>query len=467
MRLRPCLFLAAIVIAVGCGKDPVEPPVNKPPHIQGIVAIPEVVAREGLTRITVLASDPDDDPLTYRWSAPAGSFTDSSEGVIRWKAPNEAGIFPIKVVISDGAHAESTSVNIGVGSGSVFVDSDPPGLPIVLNGETTGKVTPDSLRRLPVSEYTVEVGSSYFQMAPSETSFVLEDGEIVSIRFRTRQATTEVVNTGPGTMDEIGGLTYLDGGIGVLYAVRTGSDTTLRSASLLATSSGNGRILDHSVELHEPLTLRNAAPDELAFVRDNRITIAPVVDLNGDGLVEELDTLIVLQNGITESFGPAFSRDGEMIGYALSPSTPPNDEDFLLVAQYDSAATRLPHFAASTRKGNSLHFGPEPFAIFEWGGEIWEVEIDPVQSFPPFQLSDTDGNVTAPAYSPDGRFIAYIDRRGGLKILAPGIGKTITVLQDITASRVAWSPNGLEILVADNRQPGNAKLLLVYNLPIR
>ncbi len=71
---------------------------------------PCAVPRGGVVRLEAAASDPDGDPLTYAWSAPAGSFSGANEPVARWTAPDELGTMEIRVEVSDGRGGTASAV---------------------------------------------------------------------------------------------------------------------------------------------------------------------------------------------------------------------------------------------------------------------------------------------------------------------------------------------------------------------
>jgi len=52
--------------------------------------------------VTADGRDPDGDLLTYRWSAPAGTFANPAERQTVWTAPQQEGAVPVTVTVSDG-----------------------------------------------------------------------------------------------------------------------------------------------------------------------------------------------------------------------------------------------------------------------------------------------------------------------------------------------------------------------------
>lgn len=83
-----------------------QPPSNQPPEVQIREADTTVVSRGGRVEFTVSASDEDDDPLRYEWSAQGvGSFTDSLANSTAWIAPAQifgnSEFFLITVTILD------------------------------------------------------------------------------------------------------------------------------------------------------------------------------------------------------------------------------------------------------------------------------------------------------------------------------------------------------------------------------
>lgn len=113
--------------------DPPDPTPNKPPVISALIANPPTVNVSELSTVTVSATDPDGDPLTYSWASNGGSLQSETGNSAVWKAPTVAGSYSVVVSVSDGVNpAVTKSVAIGVGGGAV----DPP----ITNGLTASYI---------------------------------------------------------------------------------------------------------------------------------------------------------------------------------------------------------------------------------------------------------------------------------------------------------------------------------------
>ena len=80
---------------------PPPPPANRPPTVSASCDPCEVQFGE-TSNVAATANDPDNDPLTYRWSAPTGSFDRANQTTAVWTALNQAGPVPISVTVDDG-----------------------------------------------------------------------------------------------------------------------------------------------------------------------------------------------------------------------------------------------------------------------------------------------------------------------------------------------------------------------------
>ncbi len=129
-------------------------PVNRAPTLsQGPTASPTSVTGPSPVQLSVTASDPDNDPLTYAWvqdpASPAGSFTSTTTSNPTWTAPTvtAATTFTLRVTVTDGKG--------GSVQGSVQVQVAPPvaqNQPPVLNaGPTSSAATVNSQQSVNLS----------------------------------------------------------------------------------------------------------------------------------------------------------------------------------------------------------------------------------------------------------------------------------------------------------------------------
>jgi hypothetical protein len=139
-RFRGLLLTALVPLAIGtilgsaCAAPPLTPPTpqvqkpNQAPVISNVTADPLQIIVGQSTTITALASDPNDDPITYKWSASEGTITGSGNQ-ITWAAPNKDGDFSVDLTVSDNRGGQTT--------GSVTVKVLPATSTITLNPVTT------------------------------------------------------------------------------------------------------------------------------------------------------------------------------------------------------------------------------------------------------------------------------------------------------------------------------------------
>jgi outer membrane protein OmpA-like peptidoglycan-associated protein len=82
---------------------------NRPPTVRARCE-PCTVYVGKTSTVTADAQDPDGDPLTYVWSAPAGSLTSASARQTPWTAPMVEGPVPVTVRVDDGKGATASDV---------------------------------------------------------------------------------------------------------------------------------------------------------------------------------------------------------------------------------------------------------------------------------------------------------------------------------------------------------------------
>jgi len=77
---------------------------NRPPEVSTIALDPASanVSKNGVVRMSCMASDPDGDDIEYKWTANGGSF-DIVEGFrCSWRAPEMTGSFTVTATVTDG-----------------------------------------------------------------------------------------------------------------------------------------------------------------------------------------------------------------------------------------------------------------------------------------------------------------------------------------------------------------------------
>jgi outer membrane protein OmpA-like peptidoglycan-associated protein len=94
---------ARIYVAPAPPPPPPPPPpaANRPPTVRARCE-PCTVQTGRSSTVTADAQDPDGDTLTYRWSAPAGSFANQADRQTIWTAPDQEGAVPTTVTVDDG-----------------------------------------------------------------------------------------------------------------------------------------------------------------------------------------------------------------------------------------------------------------------------------------------------------------------------------------------------------------------------
>lgn len=86
---------------------------NRAPVISSLTVSPPVLKRGETGAITVIATDPDGDPLTYTWLTSTGKVAGAGN-VGTWQAPTVDGTYEIQVVVSDGKDGGKTNGSIKI-----------------------------------------------------------------------------------------------------------------------------------------------------------------------------------------------------------------------------------------------------------------------------------------------------------------------------------------------------------------
>ena len=89
---------------------PAPPPPNRSPTFSANgICDPSIVEPGQSSACTTTATDPDGDPVTYRWTAPQGTFSAPNGQNSNWTAPNQPGNVPVTVTAQDARGGTATS----------------------------------------------------------------------------------------------------------------------------------------------------------------------------------------------------------------------------------------------------------------------------------------------------------------------------------------------------------------------
>jgi len=78
---------------------------NRAPTISSLVADADWTLPLGSIQVTCEATDPDDDELSYEWSATGGNISGTGAAV-NWTAPQDVGVYNVTVMVKDGHASE-------------------------------------------------------------------------------------------------------------------------------------------------------------------------------------------------------------------------------------------------------------------------------------------------------------------------------------------------------------------------
>ena len=98
------ILLFTFIFFIAC--DSTTESKNSAPVISAVVVNPSSVAANGITTVTVTATDADDDPLTYAYDPNGGAITANGASA-NWTAPGTAGAISVTVTVTDGQGGEA------------------------------------------------------------------------------------------------------------------------------------------------------------------------------------------------------------------------------------------------------------------------------------------------------------------------------------------------------------------------
>ncbi len=103
------IFILPVLLCSSCYKE------NEPPQIQSTTADPETIKTGETTHLTCVATDPDNDNLTFLWSSSAGTFPQgANRDSVVWEAPDNAATYTLSVIVNDGHFSALGTINVMV-----------------------------------------------------------------------------------------------------------------------------------------------------------------------------------------------------------------------------------------------------------------------------------------------------------------------------------------------------------------
>ncbi len=467
-RFLPVAALAGL-LAAGCGGNGPTGSGNRPPQIAGIVALPTSVVLGGTTRMTLLVSDPDNDVLHIDWTAASGRFSSPGAEGTDWTAPDTAGVYTLFVSVSDGTESRADSARVRVGQGSVTVISDPPGAYIALDGFETAQRAPHTFDPLAVGDRTFTITSVDWRYDHASEMVTLEHGDADTVRFRLAPVSSEFLTLGRNDLAAIGGVAYLHGGTGVVYAARLTDGTTGIFNSTLSPRTGtpNGILLASPAKVDEPVTVSGDGSRVVYVGENGGLFLITVTDPQGDGLVDEVTDLRRL--GSETRFSPSLDGSGRL-AFSITAAGDPEAVPVLWGDLQDSVLADAHLAAFSIGKLPSFQPGGEMLAFIR-NGVLLAVPIADTGPRSADTLS-AEGYNTAPTWGPwgpmpiavlTGEDAGHVD---AVRLAVPGAGATAVVFRGLDSPAFpAWSPSQEVVAVSENAASG-PRIRILFNLPI-
>jgi len=465
-RLAPMLILALLL---GCsGSEPVFE--NLPPQIQEIILIPETAVPGGGVRVTAVVKDTDSPDLIYSWTADFGVFSTPDDASSFWTSPDSAGAYVLRMLVDDGEDTDTDSVTVLVGAGSLKVFSEPPGALLILDGRQTTFVTPHQFDDLAIGFHQVQLLELEFNYEPDFFDVYIPHSQTDSVKFKYHQALFTPLNLGRNDFVEIGPVTYLASGLGILYtAETTGQGVGLYSSAINpATGQTSGVLLFSDVSIDEPPAVSPDGMWVLYTARSGRLESRAIINLENDGVVEAVGPPTILRD---PGYGVAMSSQSR-VAFSIGPSTDPNPFNLLTDTFSEGSlsgnAPLLTPIAGSrptwSRLGSSLVYESSEFLV--WGPlPIATPTVrDTLDTFPGYNQLPAWGKWGSPPY------VAYVNgpnQQNGqqLRMQLATSGRSVPLFDGLFDPRgVAWSPISPVLVVSHN--PTTKQILLIDNLPL-
>ena len=180
---------------------PPPPAPNRNPNFgSAILCDPCIIAPGQTVNLGASATDPDGDPLTFRWSAPSGTFSSQTDANTRWTAPGQPGNVQATVTATDprgGSATQSVTIQVVRREELMFEDVHfdfdrynlrPEALKILDDAVTKLQANGDV--RITIEGHTDSIGTVEYNLALGERRAnavrdYLQSRGIMNVRLRT------------------------------------------------------------------------------------------------------------------------------------------------------------------------------------------------------------------------------------------------------------------------------------------
>ena len=111
MDIALVTLVVLAILTSACGSS-LESKSNQPPVISSLESEYTNVYPLGNSEIQCVASDPEDDQISFKWATTGGSLS-STDSITIWEAPNSYGDYHIMVVVTDW-NGDSTQASLTI-----------------------------------------------------------------------------------------------------------------------------------------------------------------------------------------------------------------------------------------------------------------------------------------------------------------------------------------------------------------
>ncbi|MFP5502751.1 MAG: hypothetical protein ACLGIN_09690 [Candidatus Sericytochromatia bacterium] len=182
-KFLPTLLIAGAVALAGCVITPVTGTAgsggrgNGEPVIQAFTHSPTgQISKDDAIVFNVVAHDPEQQPLSYSWSATRGTLSTTTGQAVSWRPTKADGSFDpglaqVTVLVSDGAHAKAATTNIMINAEGQATVQGTPGAAATPAASATPAPTPaPSATPAPDDTATEEAAATEEAEATAETA---------------------------------------------------------------------------------------------------------------------------------------------------------------------------------------------------------------------------------------------------------------------------------------------------------